>query len=83
MGVGHLWLVDPLLRTLEAYRRVEAQWLSLGTWSEGGDVQIEPFEAVAWPLGALWERCKQGRYRTSVFVPARVAKNGRITRSHQ
>ena len=54
-GVGHLWLVDPLLRTLEAYRRVEAQWLSLGTWSEGGDVRIEPFEAVAWPLGALWE----------------------------
>ena len=53
-GVGHLWLVDPVLRTLEAYRRVDAQWLTLGTWSEPGDVRIEPFEAVAWPLGALW-----------------------------
>jgi Uma2 family endonuclease len=55
-GVEHLWLVDPLLRTLEAYRRVEMQWLSLGTWSEGGDVRIEPFDAVAWPLDALWGR---------------------------
>jgi Uma2 family endonuclease len=53
-GVGHLWLVDPQVQTLEAYRRLERQWLSLGTWSDGGDVRIEPFEAVAWPLAALW-----------------------------
>lgn len=53
-GVGHLWFVDPAARTLEAF------WLEGGTWTPAGvargdePVSLPPFEAVTFPLGALW-----------------------------
>ena len=53
--VGHLWLVDPDLRTLEVYRlQDEGHWLFLATLKEDDPVQQPPFEAVSFPLGRLW-----------------------------
>jgi Uma2 family endonuclease len=53
-GIAHLWLVDPLVRTLEAYRLDAGRWLVLGT--HGGDdvVRVEPFEAVELDLSRWW-----------------------------
>jgi Uma2 family endonuclease len=53
-GVGHLWLVDPAARTLEAFGRNEGRWLLLGAVADDVDVKLPPFEAVGFPLGALW-----------------------------
>lgn len=54
--VSHVWLVDPLARTLEVYRLDGESYRLIA--SHGGDVAIhaEPFEAVALELGALWAR---------------------------
>jgi Uma2 family endonuclease len=54
-GVGHLWLVDPLARTLEAYRLEAMNWVLLGTWRDAARVRVEPFEAIELELEALWD----------------------------
>ncbi|MCP3139668.1 Uma2 family endonuclease [Pyxidicoccus xibeiensis] len=53
-GVGHLWLVDPVSRTLEVLQRRGAEWVERGTYSGRERVRAEPFEALELPLGALW-----------------------------
>ncbi len=53
-GVAHAWLVDPLLRTLEVFRRVETRWLLLGTFQGEAMVRAEPFDAVELELASLW-----------------------------
>ena len=40
------WLVDPLQRTLESYRREQGKWLLLGTWRDDARVRAEPFDAL-------------------------------------
>lgn len=52
--VGHLWLVNPVTRTLEAYRLDAARWVLLGTFEGNALVRAEPFDAVELELGALW-----------------------------
>ncbi len=53
-GVSHAWLVDPLARTLEVYRRHEDAWLFLGGFSDDQKVRAEPFDAAEICLGDLW-----------------------------
>ena len=53
-GVGHVWLIDPEVRTLEAYELVDGRWVLLGTYREDQRVTIAPFEAVELPVGELW-----------------------------
>lgn len=53
-GVGHVWLVDPALRTLEVFRLEGARFTLVDTWEGDGPVRAEPFDAVALPLEALW-----------------------------
>ncbi|WNG20783.1 Uma2 family endonuclease [Cystobacter fuscus] len=55
-GVGHLWLVDPVLQTLEVYRRELGGWFVLGTHVGEARVRAEPFEALELELSALWAR---------------------------
>ncbi|MCA9701774.1 MAG: Uma2 family endonuclease [Myxococcales bacterium] len=52
--VGHAWLVNPLLRTLEVLRLVDGRWTNLGTYRDDEVVQAEPFEAFALELAVLW-----------------------------
>ena len=52
-GVGHLWLVDPSARTLEAFVLSEGAWSPTGLAGNGGPVSFPPFEAIAFPLDAL------------------------------
>lgn len=53
-GVHHAWLVDPVAKTLEVYRREGQSWLLLGTWADEATVAAEPFDAVPFELGQLW-----------------------------
>lgn len=53
-GVGHAWLVDPLLKTLEAYRLQQQHWVLIQTYRGQASAPIEPFEQVPLELGMLW-----------------------------
>ncbi|MGE6756507.1 Uma2 family endonuclease [Corallococcus interemptor] len=54
-GVGHVWFIDPVRRTLEVFRLEAGQYVHLATHSGTGPVHAEPFEAVALKLGVLWD----------------------------
>jgi len=53
-GVVHLWLLDPIVRTLEVLRLESARWVLLGTHGDTDIVRVEPFEAIEIELTALW-----------------------------
>jgi hypothetical protein len=53
-GVGHLWLLEPHHRTLEAFRLEQGRWVLVGNAGGEAWVRIEPFEAVELELSALW-----------------------------
>lgn len=55
-GVGHLWYVNPLLQTLEVYRRGEGgEWCLVATHQGEARVRAEPFEALELDLTRLWD----------------------------
>lgn len=53
-GVRHVWLIDPDLRTLEAYENLGGRWLLLGVHEKDQMIQVPPFEAITLPLSGLW-----------------------------
>jgi Uma2 family endonuclease len=54
-GIDYAWLIDPVLRTLEVFRRQGVEWLLQATHSDDELVRAVPFEAVELELGALWQ----------------------------
>jgi Uma2 family endonuclease len=52
--IPHLWLVDPLARTLEVYRQQETSWYLVSTFLEDAKVRAEPFDAVELELSGWW-----------------------------
>ena len=55
-GVTHLWLLNPIAETLEAYRLEQGRWLLLVTHTGDAAARIEPFDAVELELWHLWGR---------------------------
>jgi Uma2 family endonuclease len=53
-GVGHVWLLSPLLRTLEVYRLEGGRWTLLETYEDDDKIRAEPFDAMELDLGAIW-----------------------------
>jgi hypothetical protein len=53
-GVAHLWLLDPDLRTLEAYGLESGRWVLLGGHAGEETVQALPFDSVPLGLSELW-----------------------------
>ena len=53
-GVGHLWLIDPADRTLEAFELRNGEWAPIATAKDDAPVGVRPFEAVTFSLGDLW-----------------------------
>jgi Uma2 family endonuclease len=53
-GVAHVWLVDPDLRTLEAYENQAGRWVLLTTLKDDDAVCLPPFDAVSFGLAGLW-----------------------------
>lgn len=53
-GVRHLWLVEPLARTLEVHRLIEDRWVLAQSFSGEARVRAEPFEAMELELALVW-----------------------------
>ena len=53
-GVGFLWFVDPDLRRLEAFVSQGGVWRPLAALHDDAEVRLAPFDAIAFPLSALW-----------------------------
>ena len=53
-GVRRLWFIDPIARDLEAFELRDSEWVLIATARNGDPVSIPPFEAISFPLDALW-----------------------------
>jgi Uma2 family endonuclease len=53
-GVGHVWLVNPVTRTIEIYRREGTSWTLVVAHGGDGRIRAEPFEAIELELAGLW-----------------------------
>jgi len=53
-GVSHLWLVDPLARTIEVYRLAAGVWTVAGTHGAEPCARIEPFELLELEVERWW-----------------------------
>jgi hypothetical protein len=53
-GVRHVWLVDPVSRTLEVIEQRDGRWLLLAAFEDAARVRAEPFDAVELDLAVLW-----------------------------
>lgn len=54
--VTHVWLVDPLAKTLEVFRLDGATYRVVRVWRDDAVVRAEPFDAIELELAALWAR---------------------------
>lgn len=52
--VRNVWLVDPLLKTLEVLRFDGERWSIVNTWADDDKVRAEPFDAFELDLALLW-----------------------------
>lgn len=53
-GVGWVWLVDPLARTLEVLRLGPEGWILRAAFRDDARVRAEPFDAIELDLAILW-----------------------------
>ncbi|MDE0523258.1 MAG: Uma2 family endonuclease [Boseongicola sp.] len=53
-GVSHLWFVDPVPKMLEAFELRDGHWVLLATLADDAPVSLPPFDAISFPLDALW-----------------------------
>ena len=53
-GVPHLWLVNPLLQTVEVFRHSEPGYIFLATYCDSDLLRAEPFEALDLDLSEIW-----------------------------
>ena len=54
VGIGHAWLIQPRIRTLEVLRLHDGKWLTIGVYGDDDKVRAEPFEALELDLSILW-----------------------------
>ncbi len=52
--IGHLWIVDPIVRTLEVYRLEDSRWVVASAHGGEETVRAEPFDAVELRLARWW-----------------------------
>lgn len=53
-SVSYLWLLDPKAKLLECFALAGGRWLLQATFEPGDEVRVEPFDAVGFPLDALF-----------------------------
>lgn len=53
-GVGYAWLVHPRHRSLEAFRLLAGNWLTVGVYKNDDKARIEPFDAIEFDVALLW-----------------------------
>ena len=62
-GVGHLWLIDPDIKTLEVFRHEGESWFLVSIHGEGEKVRAEPFQAVEIDLDLIFWPGEKGEGR--------------------
>ena len=53
-GVSHVWLLDPLARTLDVFRLESTRWVVAGLYAGNDKVRAEPFGEIEIDMGSLW-----------------------------
>ncbi|KOR30527.1 hypothetical protein TI05_13825, partial [Achromatium sp. WMS3] len=53
-GVQYLWLVKPLLKTLEVYQLNNGKWLNVDNYKDDDKVSAVPFQEIVIQLQDLW-----------------------------
>ncbi len=53
-GVAHVWLVDPLAQTLEAFELQQGRWVLIATLKDDDEVAVPPFDAAPFSLAEWW-----------------------------
>ena len=53
-GIPHLWLVDPVAKSLETFALEKGEWRPLAQLAGDADVCQPPFDAISFPLTDLW-----------------------------
>ena len=53
-GVKHLWFVEPVGRSLQAFELQAEDWVALATVHEAETVSLPPFDDIGFPLDTLW-----------------------------
>jgi len=53
-GVSFLWLLDPVLRTLEVFVLCNGRWSLEQVYQQDQTVQAVPFDAISFSLTELW-----------------------------
>jgi hypothetical protein len=53
-SVRHVWLINPIARTLEVLQLENARWVLRGTYEGSALVRAAPFDAIELDLGGLW-----------------------------
>lgn len=56
-GVSHVWLIDPIARTLEVHTLGnDRRWRDVRVYEGDARVRVEPFAAIEIDLAELWTR---------------------------
>ncbi len=53
--IPYMWLVDPGMRTLEAFELESGRWALIDSLCDDAIVALPPFDAVSFPLSDLWD----------------------------
>jgi Uma2 family endonuclease len=53
-GVKHVWLVDPIARTLEVLRLEHEKYVIIAVHADDAKVRAEPFDAIELDMSILW-----------------------------
>lgn len=53
-GISHLWLVDPIARTVDVFKLENRRWSLIQTFADKDKMRAEPFEAVEIGLSTVW-----------------------------
>jgi Uma2 family endonuclease len=53
-GIRHVWIANPVQRTLEVLRLHDGKWLTLAVHCDNAKVRAEPFDAIELDLAVLW-----------------------------
>lgn len=52
--VDHVWLIDPVTKTLEVFQRNDSHWIALSSYIGNDLIRAAPFDAIEFDLGSLW-----------------------------
>ena len=53
--IGHLWLIDPLAKTLQAFELRNGKWAQIADLKDADTVCVPPFDAIDFDLAELWD----------------------------